>query len=140
MTPPPHTVRHLPRRDARRLLRLVETHAAITGPGIDLFLRWIDNETPVGRRPTPLTTRLCFAATGDTTAGLADLASDSNHWVRLAVANNPTTPVSVLWGDGISSFGLAGDSNMWVSGTVLLRMSSPPVEVCEAVARAAALQ
>ena len=47
----------------------------------------------------------------------------------MALVNNQATPLTTLWGDGKSNFGLASDTNVLVKSAVLIRFPRPPAEL-----------
>lgn len=105
---------------------------------IDQFRGWVRHGCPLRSEPTPLLQRLVEACTHSKASHLHALASHDCAWVRLGVACNKHTRRWTLWGDGLTTFGLAADDEPWVAASVLLRTGRPPAEIVSAV-RAAAL-
>lgn len=111
-------------------------NAPMTGPLLDGFWAWAQQgcpcPLPAGDPQADTLLALRSAVTSADRLLLGALASHRNDWVRLAVAANPDSPVWALWGDSARSFGLAGDANLWVRSTALLRQPRPPTEAVNA--------
>ena len=105
----------------------------ITGHLLDKFWAWIDGGCHLAENASREATMLKSATTADKHVLLAAMAGHGNPWMRLAVVNNPATPVWALWGDGVSGFGLAGDPDPWVRYTLLMRYPQPPASIMEKV-------
>ena len=115
----------------RKLLKVIGRVITqpITVAGVELFWQWVNIGAPTPHRSTRHMRSVSAAAlTGDQLL-LADLATSNSPWVRFAVVANSETPDWVLWGDGQSSLGLAGDSNGWIAAAVVLRWPQPPARV-----------
>ena len=101
--------------------------------GIENLWEWAKADCPVWEtadgRPHPVYAILRDAVSSTNQLTLGSLSFHPNSWVRLGVAGNPYTPIFAMWGDGLDSFGLAGDHNRWVRATVLARMPQPPATV-----------
>ena len=79
--------------------------------------------------------RIRLAATTTTMYVMGNFAADSDQWVRLALAVNPSAYEVILWGDGEADFGLAEDRNSWVRAAVWYRDPSPPAHIRAALSR-----
>ena len=101
---------------------------------IDHYRGWLRAGCPLrASQTTPLLEELVEACTTCDTVRLDALAGHPSAWVRLGVAHNKHTRSWTLWGDGLISFGLADDSEAWVSASVLLRCPRPPAEVVSTI-------
>ena len=106
---------------------------------IDQYRGWLRSGCPLRTsQRTQLLDELVEACTTTDTVRLDALAGHPSAWVRLGVAHNKHTRSWTLWGDGLISFGLAEDSEAWVSASVLLRCPRPPAEVVATIRATAA--
>ncbi|MYA40472.1 MAG: hypothetical protein F4Z31_01585 [Gemmatimonadetes bacterium] len=75
------------------------------------------------------------AATTTSMYVMGNYVADTNPWVRLALALNPSAYPVILWGDGEVDFGLAQDRNSWVRTAVLYRDPAPPAHIRAALSK-----
>ena len=122
------------RRPPKHAPRPPDVSQPVDQEQIDLYWAWLNADCPsTAKHMTGMTALLLEACQSSDAVRLGALSMHSSEWIRLGVAGNPCTPSWVMWGDGLSTFGLAEDSSPWVSATVLIRHPRPPADVVEAI-------
>ena len=106
----------------------------------DMYWSWLRAGCPYYGKPDDHMRDLIDACTSTNRVRLGALSGHPSEWVRLGVAGNLSSPAWAMWGDGMSSFGLAEDGSPWVSAAVLLRYPRPPTEIVESVRASTMLQ
>ena len=115
----------------------------VTAQGIETLWKWAkagcpgwwDRKTDV---EDPMFAPLADAVSSTDQLTLGALSFHPSVWVRIGIAGNFHTPIWAMWGDGLDSFGLAGDSSPWVRATVLARIPQPPPVVVATLSGATA--
>ena len=83
------------------------TGHAITSALLSAFWRWVGAGAHLSTDSPDAARAIQAAAISSDTMVLRELARHSNHWVRMALVNNQSTPLTVLWGDGRTDFGVS---------------------------------
>ena len=105
---------------------------------IDAYKTWRLAGCPPPKRPSEMMRDMLEACTSTDPVRVGALGGHDSAWIRLGVAGNNLAPLWVVWGDCLSTFGLAEDPDPWVASSVILRWPNPPAEIVEAVREAAA--
>lgn len=126
-------MRHILRKKGTYLPYECRAGKPMTGQLVAEFWKWIEAGAPCDPKDPDIEEieAMRYASQSNDPLVLGALAGHENAWIRITVAVNPMTPMFALWGDGKTSFGLAGDPNMWIRASTLIQHPLPPQEMVD---------